>query len=358
MTFLENCITRATIYKRSEHPAGKAIYFFLAFLYASTMCTSLTYAKPPKPDCNRSLKQAASQLQHTKAQYGACRSAKLNELETFNRKRSRYHKLMAWADQLQYGESLQPYIDDLAERDVLLNFKVEDFQACIPAAWEISIPSNTSIDNESCSKTLADAKNNLGSARNDLKACQTCGLATIGQGYNKSPLEILVAQQQDARRLREALYKQLLDNDAGELPAVNQWHITRDIFIAYITDTAIRLPRSQKLIVMLGQLEKFLEPIDEPDRDTDEVMTVYRQLAAVLQASGQQRNQHAIELWETFNKVVPDHRPAISNVQYTGFSNPQEVTYFIDSLSDQQRETLESTINTALSRYQALRLPS
>lgn len=354
MTFLETSMAPL----RSKHVVGKAIYCFLAFLYMSTMNISLSYAQPANPNCSQSLKQLTSQLQHTKTQYAACRSQKLKKMENFNRKRSRYHKLMAWADQLQYGESLQPYIDDLAERDVLLNFKVDDFEACIPPQWDISIPAATKVDEPSCSETLADAENNLRNARSDVKTCHSCGLATIGQGYNKSPLEILVAQQQDARRLREALYKQLINSAADALPAVNQWQITRDIFIAYVTDTALQLPRSQKLIVMLGHLEKFLESLDAPDSDTDIVMNVYRQLAATLQASEQQRNRHAIELWKTFNEVVPDHQPAIPNVQYTGFGNPQEIIYFIDSLSDQQRDTLESAINMALSRYQALRPPA
>ena len=322
---------------------------FCSFLFAVTISTS--YAQPPAQSCTQSLKTTKTEPQQAQSRFSACRSAKLNELENFNAKRARYRRLMAWANQLQFSESLQPYKNALAERDLLLTSKADSFESCVPPLRDISVGPNSSSDDTLCDKTLTSAKSELAAAANDLKTCQSCSLATIGEGYNKSALEILVAQQKDARTLRENLYQQLLAKKVGMLSTANQWQITRDVFLAYITDTAIQLANTQPLIVMLEHLEKTLESVDAPGDKTNKVMDVYRQLANTLQDKPENRHQNAIHLWELFNGVVPRHHATTDMVRHSGFNDADEIVQLVNTMSAPDRQILVSAITSALARY-------
>jgi hypothetical protein len=127
--------------------------------------------------------------------------------------------------------------------------------------------------------------------------------------------------------------------------------ITRDVFIAYITDTALQLPHTQKLIVMLEHLEQALVSRDTTDKYTDKVMDVYRQLANTLTSEPKGRRKQAERLWKMFTEAAPEYSKRASPASYTGFSGAVEITQRFNAMSPRERETLVSAINTALERY-------
>ena len=320
-------------------------------LLLPVLAGAMANAQPANNDCMQQLKETQDELQHAQSQFSICRSAKVGELENFNAKRARYLRLIAWASNLEFADSLKPYIEALNERDLLLTSKADEFEACVPPLREITVAMNTPEDGASCDRSLADSKSDLGNLGNDLKACQACSLGLIGAGYNKSATEILIQQQKFARELRHALYLQLSSDNIEINTSVNPWLVTRDVFLAYITDTAVTLPNTQGLIVMLERLEQQLESVNSANEFTDQVMEVYRQLGKTLQSKPRNRNQQAERLLQLFSAVVPDYRTATSRARYTGFSDAVEIAQRFDAMPPQARDTLNSVISTALQKY-------
>ncbi len=308
--------------------------------------------------CEQLLKEAHQKLQQAQSQFSTCRSVKRSELEIFNAKRARFLRLRSWASNLEFAASLRPYIDSLNERDRMLTSKAEEFEACMPVLRDVSIVADTPVAGQECEQTLAAIEDETGKFEADLNTCQACSLGIMGEGINKSAMEILIVQQKDARVLREALYQQLTSDYVGDLSALNQWLVTRDVFLAYITDTANKLSNTQTLIVMLQQLEQKLVALDAPNEYTDQVMEVYRQLASTLQSKPKKRREQTERLWQMFTAVVPEYHVAAAKPGSTGFDEAIEMAQRFNAMAPQERDTLVSVISTAVKKYQPYRQPS
>lgn len=344
-----------TKHKTKHHQFCRVLLICCLFAASSD---SVLHAESVDSNCARLFKDTQQQRQQVQSEFSTCRSAKFNELENFNAKRARYMRLITWASNLEFAGSLKPYIDALNERDQLLTSKAEEFEACVPPLRDISVAVDIPVNGDNlCDQPLADIKNEIGDLTVDWKTCQACSLGTVGEGINKSAMEILIAQQKDARVLRQALVEQFTGGSVGDLSGLNQWLITRDVFLAYVTDTALQLSNTQKLIVMLEHLEKTLESMDARNEFTDKVVEVYGQLANTLQSKAKNRLRDAERLWQMFSDVVPDI-PAATPARYAGFDGPVEMTRGFNAMSPQERATLASAISAAVKKYQPYHRPS
>jgi hypothetical protein len=315
-------------------------------------------AQTAERDCPQLMKEAQQQLRKMHSQISTCRSLKQNELENFNAKRASYLRLRSWASNLEFAASLRPYINALNERDRMLTSKAEEFETCVPVLRDISVAAITTVDSGACEQTLAATKKEAAKLKPELKACQACSLGIMGEGINMSAMEILVLQQKDARVLRQALHQQLTSDEIGDLSALNQWQITRDVFLAYIRDTAVLLSNTQRLLVMLEYLEQKLEPLDSPSEYTDQVMEVYRQLANTLQSKPKKRRQQTNRLLQMFAAVVPEYSATATSAGDTGFDDAIEMAQRFNAMAPQERNLLLSVLNTAVEKYQPYRRPS
>lgn len=343
-------------HKKINHPTAAGFCFCAALGLALLAVGMLPgYAQTTQQNCTHTLELKNAALLQARQRLSVCRSAKVEELENFNAKRSRYRRLMSWADQIHTNRSLQPYINALAERDVLLTSKAERFESCVPstsAMRDNSAEPLSSPENQSCNSTLRGAQKALSTANRDLKSCQGCGLANIGESINKSALEILIAQQKDARMLRKALYRQLSNTPVEISPKARQWQTTRDVFFAYITDTARQVPNTQPLIVMLSQLESKLAAMQTPSSNTDSIVAVYSRLADVLRSATDHRSQAAEGLWQLYINAVD--KPHAVKARYSGFVSADDLAQRVVTLPEQQRQKLVTVINTALARYKSI----
>jgi hypothetical protein len=138
----------------------------------------------------------------------------------------------------------------------------------------------------------------------------------------------------------------------GDLSQLNQWLIIRDVFLAYITDTAVELSNTQKLIVMLEHLEQKLQSLDTTSEFTDKVINVYRQLAVTLQSKNKHRLEQAERFWNLYVEVVPEYTTTSAPARYSGFDGPIEMARRLNAMPSRERNTLISAINTALEKYQ------
>ena len=332
----------------------KEIYMALLIcMWFSVLPASLANAQPVKADCADSLKEAQQTLRKLHSEFSTCRSVKITELENFNAKRDRYLRLITWASSLEFAASLKPYMNALNERDRLLSSKADGFEACVPPLRDIVVANSIPQDsNQPCDQPLANMQLEISELSGDLKICQGCSLGVLGEGINKSAMELLIAQQKDARVLRQALYQQLQSDKVGFLSELNQWLITRDVFLAYVTDTALQQSNTQKLIVMLEHLEQQLETVDTPSEFTDKVVQVYHQLAKTLQSKPGHRRENAEHLLDMFVEVVPQYASTDTPARYAGFNDTLEMAQRFNAMSPQERDALVSAINSAVKKYQ------
>lgn len=309
-------------------------------------------AQAADSSCGEMLKQAQTHLKQVHSRLSTCRAAKFKELENFNAKRERYHRLIAWSSNLEFASSLNPYINALNERDRLLVSTAEQFESCVPELHETTITVSSPMEDAACRQQLAGINSESDKLTADLKTCRACSVGDMSTSINHSPMEILVLQQKDARVLRHALYQQLSSDMIGDLSHVNQWLIIRDVFLAYITDTAVRLSNTQKLIVMLEHLEQKLQSVDTPSEVTDKVINVYRQLAVTLQSKKKHRLQQAERFWDLYVEAVPQYTKTSAPTRYSGFDGPIEMAQRLNAMPARERNTLVAAINTALKKYQ------
>jgi hypothetical protein len=331
---------------------------YKTFYYAMLACFLLpvaigfqTNAQAAEGSCGEVVKQAQAHLKHQQSRLSTCRSAKFKELENFNAKRERYHRLISWSSNLEFATSLNPYVNALNERDRLLASTAEAFESCVPELREITVTVKSSMDNAACEQQLAGIKSESDKLTADLKTCQACSVGNMSTSINHSAMEILVLQQKDARVLRHALYQQLSD-DIGDFSQLNQWLMIRDVYLAYITDTAVQQSNTQKLIVMLEHLEQKLQSLDTTSDFTDKVINVYRQLAKTLQSKNKHRLEQAERFWTLYVEVVPEYTATSAPTRYSGFDGPIEMAQRLNAMPSQERDTIVAAINTALKKYQ------
>jgi len=301
---------------------------------------------------NDSLRKLNSQLIN-------CRSVKQQELDNFYAKRARYRKLLVWAGNSKFADQLQATIDAIRERDVLLTPKADHASACVASLGDAAYAAEEADNGGSCQALVSSGKEQFNKLRVQLSSCQACGLADVGHGYNKSPVEILVAQEKDARVLREALYNELVSGSGGpqgngRFAMFNRWQMTRDVFISYVTDKTVEMPKAAKLNAMLQHLEKKLLTSDAPDQTTNNVIVAYQQLEATLQSTSSNRSKEAKRLLETCQKAIPELNVSGDTQRYTGFNDASDMAHSINSMTAQERNTLATAIRTAVDQYKKL----
>ena len=267
--------------------------------------------------------------------------------------------MLIWAGSSKFAEQLQYTIDAIRERDVLLTPKADKAAECLSSLSVSAVEGKEPVETQSCQTQLAQGHGELDKLTAELGQCRACGLANIGHGYNKSSVEILVAQEKDARVLREELYNELNNElvnqqEASRFVGFNQWQIIRDIFFAIITDKAVEMPKSAKLNVMLQQLEKKLENSDTPDASTKKVIEVYRQLAATLQSTSSDKITEAKRLLEIFRQAIPEFSDSHDVMRYTGFNDATDMEQSFNTMTRQEKNILLAVIRSAVERYEKL----
>ena len=341
-------LNKAAIIERVS--PGVFLCLIVAWIYASNVCAEVMTS-----DCTQQQKELNEELLGLELQFSNCKSAKQQEMDNFNDKRNRYRKLLVWVGSSKFAVQLQSTVDAIRERDVLLTPKAEKAAKCLSTLSNLVIEGKEPVESKTCEALLVKGRGKLDRLTKELGRCRACGLANIGNGYNKSPVEILVAQEKDARILREALYNELVNQrEADRFAAFNQWQITRDIFIAYITDKTIEMPKSAKLNVMLQQLEKKLESSDAPNESTKKVIEVYRQIAATLQSKSSARMSEAKQLLEKFRQAIPEFSDSRDSMRYTGFNDATDLEQSFNTMMRQEINTLVTVIRTAVDRYEKL----
>lgn len=318
------------------------------------------YAASFTNGCEQQYKTLSDSSQKTAALFARCKSVKQREMDNFYAKRARYRKLLVWAGSSRFADQLQATANAIRERDVLLTPKADKTAECIASLGDaVAVTQEPIKASKSCQSLIDQEQGTLNTLKTQLGRCQACGLANLGHGYNKSPVEILVAQEQDARVLREALYGELNADpsaqEAGRFATFNQWQITRDVFISYVTDKTVNMPKAAKLNAMLQHLEEILMASDALDPATDKVMDVYRQLAKTLQSSKSRSDEESAHLMQSLQQAIPQFKTSGDTQHYTGFNDTADMAHSINSMTQLERDTLVNAINTAVQRYDKLK---
>lgn len=304
--------------------------------------------------CGASANQLSNTLQKLETQYSRCLSLKKNELENIKYKRGRYLRLITWASDLGLGDSLRQYIDGLRQYDLFIDVKTNNFSSCTSSLPGLSTFSPVKPDGSPCAEQQSALSQKIGSARDSIKACRTCGLATISSGINHSAFDLIVIQQKNARKIRQRLYRKLNRDDGALLSTRNPWVIYRDVDLAYISDLAVAMGNSQKLIIVMEQLEHAVESTERPDKSTDKVIAVYAKLAKTLRSDDTEEEAKAF--WNQFvDTLKSNHAKGGYRSQYVGIRSAVEFAQYVSINKSRFQNTLLVALDNAVNKYQEIK---
>jgi len=303
--------------------------------------------------CGAGAKRLGRTLQKLETQYGRCLTLKQNELENIKYKRARYLRLITWAGDLGLGDSLRQYIDGLRQYDLFIDVKTTNFSSCTAALPGISTFNPIQSNSSTCSEQTSAMNKKIGDARNSIKACRTCGLAGISAGINHSAFDLIVIQQRNARKIRQKLYRKLNRDNGSVLSTRNPWIVYRDVDLAYIADLAVEMGNSQKLIIVMEQLEHSIESKDKPDKSTDKIVAVYEKLAKTLKSDDTE--EEAKEFWNQFvDTLKTDHAQGYRS-QYVGIRSAEEFSQYVSINKARFHDTLVAALDNAVDKYRAIK---
>jgi hypothetical protein len=308
------------------------------------------FATDGTDDCSGKLLAVQQHLTRFSPQYTACRKAKYAEYATFKVKRQRYLRLLDWANKLDKSLNQTIPVNAIQERDALLVPKIIDFEQCIKRLPVLAPP--VKYAGQGCVPQLAAHHAAAQQLDEKLSLCRSCNIGRIGGGYAQSPVEILVAQDRDARTLRKQLYAILLDTRSQyDFSHAENWQASRDILLPRIQDIAHEYRASPRLVQMLERIQDFTEGQQQPDATTDRVMQGLFSLNKLLAADPDDAVTESRTLFAKLAQVETAQNGQPLGPAYFGFENAEELAGIITRLSSQAKTDMRSVIAAIQARY-------
>jgi hypothetical protein len=244
----------------------------------------------------------------------------------------------------------------IKEGDILLTSKLKDYETCVGELSRLKIPAIQNSPGMSCAEAISASQKSLEELEKYRSQCRKCSIATIGEGYDKSPIEILVGQTNDSRRLRNAMYEKVSQEDFkfSFVDKTQNWQLIRDIVVPHIEDVASELavsPRVLELLEWLGDSVDFRESFDP---GTDAAMSAYAAMTQLLKSKPNQINPLLIGLRAKLSAVVtalPDDFSDLAVAKEYAGQDFAELMQGVSQLNDEQRKALVQNINSAVKLY-------
>ena len=243
----------------------------------------------------------------------------------------------------------------MKERDILLGPKLKDYEECVRELMLIKLPVIPKPSGESCTD-LAAGQKAFAELNKYEYGCHKCSIATIGEGYEKSPIEILVDQPNDSRRLRNAMYEKVSQENAKfSFEDKNQiWQLMRDIVVPHIEDVASEMAVSPSVLELLEWLGDSIDFRESFDAGTDAAISAYAAMTQLLMSKPKKINPLVVELQTRLSAVVtalPDDFGDLAVARAYAGQDPSQLTQGVLQLNDEQRKVLMQNINTAVKLY-------
>ena len=302
--------------------------------------------------CSEQLQKNITQTQSLSLKVNACLAAKFSELDNFNTKRLQYTRLVHWIEFFGDPSAKNELLNAIKERDILLTSKLENFANCVSDLKNIQVPEIQKQTNTACGESLAASQKTLEGLKAYESDCDKCNIGAIGEGYAKSPVEILVAQTKDARDLRDTLYDMVsYENTTVSLNKSQKWQLMRDIVIPHVEDKATEMEVSSRIMQLVEKLGDSVENQENFSVSSDNTIAAYAAFAQLLQAKSSESVKRSQEM---LNKLAAVAIPVPSNqshLQYFGVQDTAQLQQIILELNDEQRSALIQSINAAVKTY-------
>ena len=340
--------------------AGKKSGVFLTRLLVLCSSCLIAYASQAvaeSSDCHLQSQRQAQVFTSLNTQYTRCQSVNNKELTNFNYNRDRYLRMMDWVGQLKLENSINGYIDALRQYDYFIGLKLNNVNACAASLPKIKDPF-TGQANLPCAKQLDLADASVGRIKDAVQSCRECSLAKIGPGINDSAIELLVVQRKNAHKIRRLLYQKLIDSQDLKLISNNPWLIVRDVFLNYITDSVRGMPHSQYLVTILEALEQSSATMNTVDKSTDDIVSVYKQLALTIQSDDGDTTEQAEKFWNMFIHTVSENKKINIDGKFRGIRSAKDFARYMSLVKPNFRDTAAPVLDTAIKKYNDIRQTS
>lgn len=329
----------------------------LSFFMAGLLFTlNISYAEETSQSCETQLQEMVVQLQNLQITLKNCLATKSNQLNSFKDKRQQYLRLVSLVERYHDIFDENDALLAIKEKDILLASKLKDYEICVGELALIKLPDIQNLPGSLCADTLSAGKMMLHELEKYGSQCRKCSIATIGEGYDKSPIEILVDQTNESRRLRDALYN-IVSQENAKLVFENKtqsWQLIRDIVVPHIEDVASELAVSPVVLELLEWLGDSVDFRDGFDAGTDAAMSAYTTMIQLLKSKPNQFNPLVLELRAKLSAVVSalpdDFSDLVVAREYAG-QDPSLLTQGVLQLNDEQRKVLVKNINSAVKLY-------
>lgn len=326
----------------------------LAGVFVTTL-TALTWSGTLFAACSQETVGQTQTIDKLDAVYANCLKLKDNELYNFQYKRNRYMRMIDWAGEVNLKNALIDEINSIREIDVLIDNKLKAYSSCVSALPREQDLTSQVNSNLSCASQVGALNTRINNLRSAVKSCQSCSLSSIA-AINDSALELLVAQRHNSHKIRRVLYNKLATSQSWDLVSQTPWLVIRDIFLPYIADISLSLSNSQKLIVVLEQMEQITSNKANLDASTDEIMGIYEQLATILKSDDEdQTAKLSKQFWHDYLELLKKNKSVKHKKDYSGFRSDVEFVNYIRVVRSNFSGTLLPVLNTAISKYKSIR---
>jgi len=133
----------------------------------------------------------------------------------------------------------------------------------------------------------------------------------------------------------------------------NPWIVYRDVDLAYIADLAVDMGNSQKLIIVMEQLEHSVESKEQPDKSTDKVIAVYEKLAKTLKSDDTEDEAKAF--WRQFVDTLKSSHAQGYRSQYVGIRSAEEFAQYVNINKKRFQNTLVAALDNAVEKYREIK---
>lgn len=317
---------------------------------------TIANAEQANQSCEAKLQEMDGQTQQLRLNVEACLMTKKSELDSFKNKRQQYLRTVNWV------EHFHDYFDDdellqaIKERDILLMSKLQSYEACVGKLAALHLPKVSIQSSGHCQESLLASRKIFDKLTINQSACHKCSLATIGEGYEKSPIEILVEQNDDSRKLRDALYE-IVSRKTSAVASLNsqqKWQFMRDVVISHAEDVADALKVSPNIVELLGWLGDSADLQENFGAATDAVMSAYASMLHLLTAKTLDAHQATVNLQKKLSETLAALSGYFADLvvarKYIE-QDPEKMKQDFLRLNVEQRQALIRNIDAAVKQY-------